>query len=97
MNNWADKIIKNFTYRSKSDLTNACEIDLDAIAEQLLLQEKAELAADNGLPMHSATKPDSTELEVQSYFANRMASINRIVNEGLCLRNTSITDTNLQD
>ena len=97
MNNWADKIKKNFSYRSKSDLTDECDIDLDSIAEQLMLKEKAELAANNGLPAQRATKPDSTELEVQSYFSNRMASINRIVNEGLCLRNTSITDTNLQD
>lgn len=97
MNNWASKIKKNFSYRSKSDLTDECDIDLDAIAGQLALQEKAELAADSGLPIQSATSPDGTEREIQSYFANKMASINRIVNEGLCLRNTSITDTNLQD
>ena len=97
MKNWADKIKKNFSYRSKSDLTDECEIDLDAIAGQLTLQEKAELAAENGLPTQNATNPDGTEREIQSYFENRMANINRIVNEGLCVRNTSITDTNLQD
>lgn len=97
MKNWSDKIKNNFAYRSKSDLTYECEIDLDATAEQLKLQEKAESAANKGLPVQSATNPDGTEREIQSYFENKMASINRIVNEGLCLRNTSITDTNLQD
>ncbi len=97
MNNWADKVKKNFSYRSKSDLTDECEIDLDIIAEQLTLQEKAGSAATNGLPLQNATNPDGTEREIQSYFENRMASINRIVNEGLCIRNTSITDTHLQD
>ena len=51
MNKWADKIKKNFSYRSKSDLTDECEIDLDAMAEQLMLQEKAEFAAGNSLPV----------------------------------------------
>lgn len=97
MNDWVKKIKKNFASRSKSDLTDECSIDLDTIAEQLMLEEKAILAAENGLPEKSATNPDGTEREIQSYFANRMANINRIVNEGLCLRNTSITDTNLQD
>ncbi len=97
MQNWAKKIKNNFSYRSKSDLTDACEINLDAIAEQLSIQEKAQTAADNGLPLQTATNPDSTEREIQSYFEKKMASINRIVNEGLCVRNTSITDTNLQD
>ncbi|RLA20402.1 MAG: hypothetical protein DRQ62_10610 [Gammaproteobacteria bacterium] len=97
MNKWADKIKKNFSYRSKSDLTDECEIDLDATAEQLTLQEKAELAAKTGLPRSDAINSDGTEREIQSYFENKMANINRIVNEGLCVRNTSITDTNLQD
>ncbi len=97
MNNWADKIKKNFSYRSQSDLTDECAIDLDMIAEQLTLQEKADSAADNGLPKQNAKNPDGTEREIHSYFENRMSSINHIVNEGLCIRNTSITDTHLQD
>ena len=97
MNDWAKKIKKNFVSRSKSDLTDECDIDLDAIAEQLTLQEKAEAAASNELPEQNATSPDGTEREIQSYFSAKMAAINRIVNDGLCLRNTSITDTNLQD
>ncbi len=97
MKNWTDKIKINFSSRSKSDLTDECEINLDEIAEQLTLGEKAQLAAVSGLPVQSAAGADGTEREIQSYFANKMAVINRIVNEGLCLRNTSITDTHLQD
>jgi len=97
MKNWADKIKKNLAFRHQSDLTDECIIDLDAIAEQLAIKEKAEAAAINDLPQQNATNSDSTEREIQSYFSSKMATINRIVNEGLCFRNTSITDTNLQD
>ena len=94
---WSDKIKNNFAYLGKSTLTNECAINLDAIAKHLAIKEKAEAAARNSLPVENAEKPNSTEREIQSYFENRMANINRIVNEGLSIRNTSITDTNLQD
>ncbi|MBE0472132.1 MAG: hypothetical protein IBX55_21820 [Methyloprofundus sp.] len=97
MKNWADKIKKNLAFRRQSDLTDECVIDLDAIAEQLAIKVKAEAAADNDLPPQNARTPDSTEREIQAYFNSKMATINRLVNEGLCFRNTSITDTNLQD
>jgi hypothetical protein len=94
---WSDKIKNNFAYLGKSTLTNECSINLDAIAKQLAISEKAEAAASYSLPVQNADKANSTEREIQSYFESRMASINRIVNEGLSIRNTSITDTNLQD
>ncbi len=97
MKNWADKIKKNLNFHHKSDLTDACNIDLNAVAEQLALQDKAETAALNQLPAQNAISPDGNEREVHSYFETRMANINRIVNDGLSFRNTSITDTNLQD
>ncbi|SHE21974.1 hypothetical protein [methanotrophic endosymbiont of Bathymodiolus puteoserpentis (Logatchev)] len=97
MKNWADKIKKKIAFRRQSDLTDECVIDLDAIAEQLAIKTKAEASADNNLPQKNATSPDSAEREIQAYFSSRMTNINRIVNEGLCFRNTSITDTNLQD
>ena len=86
MKNWANKIKQNFAYRSKSDLTDECNIDLNAITEQLAIKEKAELAAENGLPVQNAVNPDSTEREIQSYFENRMAGINRLVARAEALR-----------
>ncbi len=97
MIDWAVKIKKNFTHLVKSDLTDECLNDLDKITKKLAIREKAELAAINGLPSQNAISPDSTEREIQSYFEKRMANINRIVNEGLSFRNTSITDTSLDD
>ena len=95
--NWADKIKKNFVYQGKSGLTDECNINLDQIAEQLEIKQKAASDAGYGLPASDASKANSTEREIQSYFENRMAAINRIVNDELSLRNTSITDTNLED
>ena len=97
MMTWSDKIKNNFAYLGKSALTNECAINLNAIAKQLAIKDKAQSSASNSLPVQNAVKPDSTEREIQSYFESKMASINRIVNEGLSVRNTSITDTNLQD
>jgi len=95
--NWADKIKKNFVFPRKSGLTDECTINLDVITTELSIKEKAEVDASHALPSSNATKSNSTEREIQSYFENRMASINRIVNDELSLRNTSITDTNLED
>ncbi|BCG65433.1 MAG: hypothetical protein methR_P3272 [Methyloprofundus sp.] len=97
MQNWVNKIKNNLSYHNKSDLTDACAIDLNLTAKQLDLSEKAETAAANNLPAQNAISPDGNEREIQSYFETNMANINRIVNEGLSFRNTSITDTNLQD
>mgnify|MGYP000046387798 FL=1 len=95
--NWADKIKNNFVYQGKSGLTDECNINLDQIAEQLEIKEKAQTDAGFGLPASDSSKANSAEREVQGYFENRMAAINRIVNDELSLRNTSITDTNLED
>lgn len=94
---WADKIKKNFVYQGKSGLTDECNINLDQISEQLGIKEKAETDALNALPASDARNANSTEREIQGYFEKRMAVINRIVNDELSLRNTSITDTNLED
>jgi len=97
MMNWAEKIKNNFVYHGKSGLTDDCVINLDEITIQLTIKEKAENDANHDLPASDATKANSTEREIQSYFEHRMAAINRIVNDELSLRNTSIADTNLED
>lgn len=97
MKNWAAKVKNNFVYQGKSALTDACVINLDEISAQLGIKEKAESDASHGLPASEASHPNSVEREIQGYFENRMAHINRIVNDELSLRNTSITDTNLED
>lgn len=96
MNDWVNTIKKTFSYHS-SELTEACTLDLDSISQQLQLEEKAQEAAEKELPIQGAVTPDGVEREIQSYFIHKMANINHIVNEGLCVRNTSITETHLQD
>ena len=97
MKQWVDKIKKSRAALHQSDLTNECRFELNEIADQLEIDAKAESSAKKELPNLDATGADSTEREIQTYFSGRMANINRIVNEGLCFRNTSITDTHLQD
>lgn len=94
---WTNKIKNNFVNAANSNLTSECIIDLDAISVQLAIKEKSAEDASHGLPLSGAIKPNSTEREIQGYFKKRMATINRIVNDQLSQRNTSITDTNLED
>ncbi len=97
MKSWPDKIKNNFSFKNKSSLTSACEINLEEVSRQLDIERKAMESGANNLPASDSAMPNSAEREVQSYFENRMANINRLVNEGLSVRNTSITDTNLDD
>lgn len=99
MANW-HKTLKHFfsspSYRSHN-LTAECAIAPDRLFDELKIREKAIGAAEQGLPLTDAAKPDGTEREIQNYFEQRMAVINKIANDGLSRRNTSIADTHLQD
>ena len=99
MANWHTTIRRFFTspqYRS-NDLTTECAIAPDILFDALDIRQKAIQAAEKGLPLTDASKPDGTEREIQNYFEQRMANINKIANDGLSRRNTSISDTHLQD
>jgi len=97
MTNLSNVIKRKFDYRGKSNLTDECTVNLDEIAIQLTIKQKAEADASHDLPSLGANTPNSTEREIQSYFEQRMAAINRIANDELSLRNTSIANTNLDD
>ena len=99
MDNWYTKIKKFFAYPQypSNNLTAECAITPDNLFDEFEIREKAIQAAQKELPSTDSSKPDGTEREIQNYFEHRMAVINKIANDGLSRRNTSITDTHLQD
>ncbi|MGR9045835.1 MAG: hypothetical protein ACU83N_11095 [Gammaproteobacteria bacterium] len=70
---------------------------MEQLFDDLDIRQKAIQAAVGELPPTEAVSPDGTEREIQNYFEQRMAVINKIANAGLSRRNTSITDTHLQE
>ncbi|PKM12866.1 MAG: hypothetical protein CVV13_03930 [Gammaproteobacteria bacterium HGW-Gammaproteobacteria-3] len=98
MANWQTKITGFFAAPryAANTLTVECFIAADRLFAELEIHKKAIEAATKELPTSDAAKPDGNEREIQNYFEQRMATINKIANEGLSRRNTSITDTHLQ-
>ena len=99
MNNWYTKIKNYFAspHYPSNNLTAECAIAPEKLFDELDIRQKAIKAAEKELPLTDAAKPDGNEREIQNYFEQRMAVINKIANDGLSRRNTSITDTHLQD
>lgn len=99
MDHWYSKLTRVFSSPGLpvNNLTSACVVAPERLFDELAIERKATQAADRELPSSQATSPDGNEREIHNYFEQRMALINKIANDGLSRRNTSIIDTHLED
>ncbi len=99
MDNWYSKITRFFSSPGlpAGNLSAACAVAPERLFEEFAIEGKAVQSGAKELPSSQAATPDGNEREIQNYFEQRMAALNKIANEGLSRRNTSITDTHLQD
>ncbi|WP_031434260.1 hypothetical protein [Methylomarinum vadi] len=99
MDNWFLRISRLLSSPglSSNNLTSACVVAPDRLYDELELEHKAMQAGSKELPATQAITPDGNERAIMNYFEQRMAVINKIANDGLSRRNTSIADTHLED
>ena len=88
--------IRSFFMRSPAPTGAAdCPLDIDALGQQLNLDQLGEQAGSRDLPASGASSPDDAERKVEAVIGQRMSALNDATNQHLGRYNTSISNTDI--